>query len=172
MKANERAGQYVDQKREYAEVAKSGAQQDIQKELAEVLRSLNNKLSGVADMKDKELDELLLEKLARSKHKRETIAAMRAETEAICGAVRPGEEEDKDEHLERAEKEMKEAGLQIWSQTEVRATKGEEWQGWLDALMEELDSIKAAGVHQAIGKYQIAKLRKRSMCSHRRSRGA
>ena len=39
---------------------------------------------------------------------------------------------------------MKEAGLHIWSQAEVRATKGEEWQGWLDALMEELDSIKTA----------------------------
>ena len=96
LKADEGTGQYVDQvKREYAEVAKEAAQQDIQKELAEVLRSLNNKLSGVAEMKDKELDELLVEKLARSKHKRETIAAMRAETEAICGAVRQGEEEEK-----------------------------------------------------------------------------
>ena len=99
----EGTAQQVNQKREYAEVAKTGMQQDIQKELAEVLRSLNNKLSGVTEMKDKELDELLVEKLARSKHKRETITAMRAEAEAICGAVREGEAE-KDEHLERAEK--------------------------------------------------------------------
>ena len=58
------------------------------KEFAEVLRSLNNKFSGVTEMKDKELDELLVEKLARPQHKRETIAAMRAEAEAICGAAR------------------------------------------------------------------------------------
>ena len=57
---------------------------------------------------------------------------------------------------------MKEAGLQIWSQAEVRATKGEEWQGWLDALMEELDSIKTAGVHQTISKSQVAKQEKKA----------
>ena len=46
----------------------------------------------------------------------------------------------------------------MFTQAEVRATTGEEWQGWMDALMEELDSIRSAGVYRKTSKEQAALL--------------
>ena len=108
----------------------AGAPKNVQQELAEVLRNLSSKLGGVTDMQDKDLDELLMEKLARTKRKKEVLAEMQEREGAIIAAVesrkeersrqgtgigderaqtRPGEEDD--EQLHKAEREMKEAGL-------------------------------------------------------------
>ena len=121
-------------------------------------------------MQDKDLYQLLMEKLARTKHKKEALASLREEGPVVTTAAAntercekdgeaPTEEKD-DDQLQRAEREMKEAGLQVFTQAEVRATQGEEWQGCLDALTEEFDSIRTAGVYREISKDQAAKARR------------
>ena len=50
-----------------------------------------------------------------------------------------------DAMLEKAETDLKEAGLQLFSQAEVKSSIGVEREGWLQALREEVDSLKKLG---------------------------
>ena len=83
-----------------------------------------------------DVDSLLQEKLMREWRKR-TVSA---KAEPIDNNT-----EENDETLERVQREMKETGIDIRSQQEVRASVGQEQVEWTAALEAELNSLKHMG---------------------------
>ena len=93
------------------------------------------------EMLDWFCNNLLQEKLTRE-YRKQVVAATVAQ--------QPQEEDDlNDDTLEKVKREMKETGMDLKTQKEVKATVGPEQVEWTQALEAELNSLKHMGVYTA-----------------------
>ena len=89
--------------------------------------------TDMGSMREADLDALLLEKLRREERRRAVpLAAHIAKQEGKGSTSSSSHDEPK--HYDVAEEELQKAGMQLWTQKQVKETVGTERHGWTTAL--------------------------------------